>query len=83
MVADLIQMRRGRASLAVRARDVLREEVHALRAEAADDAWHMSDPAQRLRQSAIRDGRFADYADANALVARIARMARRGGSDAA
>lgn len=80
MVADLIQMRaiRGRESVTVRQRDTLREEVHALMAEAAEDALHMIDPARRLRESAIRDGRLADYQDATALLARIHRMQRRG-----
>ena len=80
MVAEVLQMRRpvGRASVAARMRDVLKEEVHALRAEASEDAWFMRDPASRLRESAIRDGRLSDYADATALLARVERMRRRG-----
>jgi hypothetical protein len=70
---------RGRAASAARERDELRDEVHSLRAEAREDAWHMVDPAKRLRESAIRDGRFHDFQDANVLVARIERLARRGG----
>lgn len=68
---------RGRAASAARQRDDFKDEVHSLRAEAAEDAWHMADPARRLRESAVRDGRFADLQDASALMARIQRMARR------
>lgn len=53
-------------------------EIASLRAESLVDARHMADPANRLRESAIRDGRFNDFADASALCHRIERMARRG-----
>ena len=81
MVAErVIHFRKpvGRASVAARMRDVLKEEVHALRDEASRDALFMRDPAARLRESAIRDGRFHDYQDAVALLARVERMRRRG-----
>lgn len=69
----------GRASALMQERDDLRDEVHSLKAEAIEDGWHMVDPARRLRESAIRDGRFHDFQDANVILGRVQRMARRGG----
>lgn len=68
----------GRASALMQERDDLRDEAFSLKAEAREDAFHMIDPAKRLRESAMRDGRFYDYQDANVLVARVERIARRG-----
>lgn len=58
--------------------DEAQMEIASLRADSREDAWHMTDPAKRLRESAIRDGRFHDFQDANVLVARIERISRRG-----
>lgn len=58
--------------------DEAQMEIASLRAESLVDAKHMADPAHRLRESAIRDGRFSDFQDAAALCHRIERMSRRG-----
>lgn len=67
----------GRASAIQRQRDDLLDEVTSLRAEVQQDHWHMEGPAHRLRESAMRDGRLADYQDATVIVARVERMGRR------
>lgn len=79
-LAEAPARRRGQiaANVSVDRWDEAQMELTALRSEARADALHMADPARRLRESAMRDGRFSDFHDASALVARVERMARRG-----
>lgn len=81
MVADVIELRRGRGrpspvNLSI-ANDHLRAEVHSMRRERSDDIEAMRPAANRLAMVAAEFGPTA-YAAALSILERLDRMERRG-----
>lgn len=67
----------GRTSALQQRHYDLLDDWTSLLAEVNEDGRLLAAPAKRLRESALRDGRFNDYQDATAILARSERMGRR------